>query len=67
MALNMSKKDNEMLLNLLKKQKEARQEQARFRKMILENRAFVISVLRESSAGTGKAEGGSGIGESKGE
>lgn len=26
MALNMSKKDNEMLLNLLKKQKEAKQE-----------------------------------------
>lgn len=67
MALNMSKKDSEMLQNLLKKQKEARQEQARFRKMILENRDFVTSVLRESSAGTGKAGGGSGFGESKGE
>lgn len=66
MALNMSKKDCETLQNLLKKQKEARQEQAKFRKMILDNREFVISVLRESSAGTGKAEGGSGIGESKG-
>lgn len=67
MALNMSKKDCEMLQNLLKKQKEARQEQAKFRKMILENRDFVISVLRESSAGTGKTEGVSGFGESKGE
>ena len=67
MALNMSKKDCDMLQNLLKKQKEARQEQAKFRKMILENRNFVINVLKESSSETRKAEGGSGIGESKGE
>lgn len=67
MALNMSKKDCDMLQNLLKKQKEARQEQAKFRKMILENRNFVINVLKESSSETGKAESGSGIGESKGE
>lgn len=67
MALDMSKKDCDMLQNLLKKQKEARQEQAKFRKMILENRNFVINVLKESSSETGKAEGGSGIGESKGE
>lgn len=67
MALNMSKKDCDMLQNLLKRQKEARQEQAKFRKMILENRNFVINVLKESSSEIGKAEGGSGIGESKGE
>ncbi len=67
MALNMSKRDIEMLQALQRKQKEARQEQAKFRKMILENRDFVIKVLEESSVGTGKAEGGSGFGESKGE
>lgn len=67
MALNMSKKDCDMLQNLLKKQKEARQEQAKFRKMILENRNFVINVLKESSSETPKAEGGFGLGESKGE
>lgn len=67
MALNMSKSDMEMLQALQRKQKETRQEQAKFRKMILENRDFVISVLKEPSAGTRKAEGGSGFGESKGE
>lgn len=54
MALNMSRKDCDMLQNLLKKQKEARQEQAKFRKMILENRNFVINVLKESSPETEK-------------
>lgn len=64
MALNMSRKDCDMLQNLLKKQKEARQEQAKFRKMILENRNFVINVLKESSPET---ESAFGLGESKGE
>lgn len=67
MALNMTKRDIEMLQSLQRKQKEARQEQAKFRKMILENRSFVISVLKESSVGTGKTEGDSGLGVSKGE
>lgn len=67
MALNMSRKDCDMLQNLLKKQKEARQEQAKFRKTILENRNFVINVLKESSSETEKAEGVFGLGESKGE
>lgn len=67
MALKMSKHDLEMLKALQKKQKETRREQAKFRKMILENRNFVINVLKESSTATEKAEGGSGLGESKGE
>lgn len=66
MALNMSKRDIEMLQALQRKQKETRQEQAKFRKMILENRNFVINVLKESSTGT-MSEGVFSLGESKGE
>lgn len=67
MALNMSKRGIEMLQALQRKQKENRLEQAKFRKMILENRDFVISVLKDSSVGTEKTEGGSNTGVSKGE
>lgn len=48
MALNMTKHDLEMLATLKKKQKAAKKEQARFRKMILENKEFVIKVLEEN-------------------
>lgn len=64
MALLQIRTEMEKIKELKRKQKI---EKAKFRKMILENRSFVISVLKESSVGTGKTEGDSGLGVSKGE
>lgn len=66
MALNIFKRDIEILQAWQRKQKETRQKQAKFLKMILANRSFVISILKESSTGT-MSEGGFSLGESKGE
>lgn len=64
MALLQIRTEMEKIKELKRKQKV---EQAKFRKMILENRDFVISVLKDSSVGTEKTEGGSNTGVSKGE
>lgn len=52
MALNMTKKEVEQLQALKKKQKAINKERSQFRKMILENREFVIRVLKESESQT---------------
>jgi len=52
MALNMTKKEVEQLQALKKKQKAINKERAQFKKMILENREYVIRVLNERKAQT---------------
>lgn len=52
MALNMTKKEVEQLQALKKKQKAISKERSQFRKMILENREFVIRVLKENETQT---------------
>ena len=52
MALNMTKKEVAQLQALKKKQKAVNKERAHFKKMILENREYVIRVLNESKTQT---------------
>lgn len=52
MALNMTQKEIEQLQALKKKQKAINKERAQFKKMILENRDYVIRVLNESKTQT---------------
>ena len=52
MALNMTKKEIEQLQALKKKQKAINKGRAQFKKMILENRDYVIRVLNESKTQT---------------
>ena len=52
MALNMTNKEVAQLQALKKKQKAVNKERANFKKMILENREYVIRVLKENEAQT---------------
>ena len=52
MALNMTKKEVEQLQALKKKQKAINKERSQFKKMILENREYVIRVLNENKTQT---------------
>lgn len=49
MALNMSKKELEQLAALKKKQRAVIKQRSEFKKQILENREFVLQVLKESN------------------
>ncbi|WP_026666362.1 hypothetical protein [Butyrivibrio sp. FC2001] len=61
MALGMSKKEINQLNALKKKQRTVKREKARFKKMILENKEFVLEVLRENDFAVQREQGGPGV------
>ena len=50
MALNMSKHDLELMEALRRKQKAINKQRSEFKKQILENKDFVLQVLKENDA-----------------
>lgn len=50
MALNMSKHDLEQMEALRRKQKAINKQRSEFKKQILENKEFVLEVLKENDA-----------------
>lgn len=47
MALNLSKKDIEQLEVLRRKQRAVNKQRAEFKKLVLENREYVLKILKE--------------------